>query len=212
MSKKSKRRSKKNRIIVHDSKENVENATVGSNKPSNEKPTLSAPTKNDDDDDDLTNLVEQLSFVENKEQEETVKVIETVEEHKIGSVNESLEVWEQTGEEEIKVKGMIELCEKQQEEEQDTLKVKTIMEQAKVDLKNAGFPGPIGAGFDAVRGTVLSPALGLSADLIPAIASKIPLVDDAAAFALDTIFGAIKIGYGLVPHKESSGNDAVPSQ
>lgn len=81
-----------------------------------------------------------------------------------------------------------------------TTNLHQVMDQAKKDLQNAGFPGLVGEIFQPVRDTVLEPVLSETEKVLCFAEAHIP-IGDVTAFALQNVFGAIKAGYGMVPHK-----------
>jgi hypothetical protein len=199
MAKKNKRRTKKNRVPRDTtSKENVENAMPN--------------TKNPDDD---ATLFQKTAVVkENADLAPQIPMDSQIEEELIPQTvdeeGEIVEIFEQVGSREIRTKDRSASNIKKNQGEHPNLK--EVMEQAKLDLKHAGFPGIMGSVFDPVRDKVLTPALGLSAKYVPTVAGKIPLVEKVGAHALGAVFGAIKFGYGILPHKEVTTDGMPPCQ
>mmetsp|Transcript_9496 Transcript_9496/g.10441 ORF Transcript_9496/g.10441 Transcript_9496/m.10441 type:complete len:260 (-) Transcript_9496:47-826(-) len=81
-------------------------------------------------------------------------------------------------------------------------RLKKVFDTAKKDLHNAGFPGLLGAVFNPVRSTVLSPTLEVCSNVVPAVSSKIPFAPQVSATSFGLVFNVIKFGYGIVPHNE----------
>ena len=154
---------------------------------------------------ELTDLVDKLSFTPPRKsrakQEEMIYAPPTDE-------KDTVEIYEQIGDKEVLVKDITESLEIVEEPEIKKESLKSVMEQAKTDLKNAGFPGFVGPVFDHVKGIILTPALDFSSEIVPPVANMIPFADEIGSAALGAIFGAIKFGYGVVPHKETT----LPSQ
>jgi hypothetical protein len=124
---------------------------------------------------------------------------------------EIVEIFEQLGNREIRIEDMSALKYDDKKNQGEHPNLRQVMEQAKLDLKQAGFPGIMGSVFNPVRDVVLTPALALSAEIVPAVADKIPLAGAVGAHALGAVFGAIKFGYDILPHKEVT-TDVMPCQ
>eukprot|EP00980_Cylindrotheca_fusiformis_P022080 scaffold8973_cov78-Cylindrotheca_fusiformis.AAC.1 len=83
----------------------------------------------------------------------------------------SFQIFEQVGDQEIRIHDIDEA------EKEETATLKQVMEQAQLDLKNAQFAGLLGPVLDPLRSVILTPALDLSTNLVPAVAEKIPLAE-----------------------------------
>jgi len=79
-----------------------------------------------------------------------------------------------------------------------------VLEDAAEDLKYAEFPGYVGKVFNPVRDNVLLPATNKATEIVPVVASYIPLpfVDEVGAFALNVPITAMRLGYYILPHPE----------
>jgi hypothetical protein len=201
MAKRNKRRSKKNRVVRDTtSKENVGNAMPTTKKPDDDAPLFQKTAVFEEN----GVLAPQIPMDSQKEE----KLIPPQKEVEEGEI---VEIFEQVGDREIRMEDMSASKDDDTKNQGEHPNLKQVMEQAKLDLKHAGFPGIMGFVFDPVRDMVLTPALGLSAEIVPAVADKIPLAETVGAHALGAVFGAIKFGYGILPHKEVT-TDGMPSQ
>lgn len=79
-----------------------------------------------------------------------------------------------------------------------------VLEDAAEDLKYAEFTGYVGKVFNPVRDKVLLPATNKATEIVPIVASFIPLpfVDEVGAFALNVPIKAMRLGYSILPHSE----------
>ena len=79
-----------------------------------------------------------------------------------------------------------------------------VLKEAADDLKYAEFPGYVGKVFNPVRDKVLLPATNKATEIVPIVASFIPLpfVDEVGAFALNVPIKAMHLGYSILPHPE----------
>lgn len=80
-------------------------------------------------------------------------------------------------------------------------KLKHVLDDAEIDLKNAELKGVVGKIFNPVFDIVLAPATAMASDILPGVAGAVPLpfVDEVSSVLLGVGFGAVKLGYSISP-------------
>lgn len=91
-----------------------------------------------------------------------------------------------------------------------SLKTKTVLDDAKEDLKNAEFVGFPGKLVNPIFDHVLAPITEKASDIVPAIVDAIPLpfTDEIAALSMTVPFAFMKLGYSILPHAKELDHES----